>query len=195
MLREHSAALLAEVRRFVPDAPTAAPTALLAPCEDGIGAAALNKALKDRESEAVVLGARLKELRAALTAKDKRMESSSADLDATIREVRHRQLDLEFQQLKLEERVRANSELENSQRQLTAHVEEASLTARHAAIDIDACRTFPRAVRVQGGRSRSVFDAANMVAGHTTLRSPIRPGAPRSKRWHVLQRTKCPDVR
>lgn len=150
MLREHSAALLAEVRRFVPDAPTAAPTALLAPCEDGIGAAALNKALKDRESEAVVLGARLKELRAALTAKDKRMESSSADLDATIREVRHRQLDLEFQQLKLEERVRANSELENSQRQLTAHVEEASLTARHAAIDIDACRTFPRAVRVQG---------------------------------------------
>lgn len=150
MLAEHSASLLAEVRRLVPDTPIAVLTAPSALCEDGIGAASLAKALGDRESEVLALEARLGELRAALTAKDKRMEFLSTNLDATIREVRHRQLDLEFQQLKLEERVRANSELENSQRQLTAQVEEASLTARHAAIDVDACRTTPRAVRVQG---------------------------------------------
>lgn len=154
MLVEHSAALLAEVRRLVPDAPTAAPTvAPVAPCEDGIGTVALAKALADRESEAGSLETRLADLRAALMAKDKRMELLSTDLDATVREVRHRQLDLEFQQLKLEERVRANSDLEHAQRHLTAQVEEASLTARHAAIDADACLTAPRALRVQGSLS------------------------------------------
>jgi len=65
-----------------------------------------------------------------------------------MREVRHRQLDLEFQQLKLEERVRSNAELEQQQRHLAVCAEEASLSARHAAID--AAAMTPRSFRAQG---------------------------------------------
>merc|ERR1711957_556305 len=83
-----------------------------------------------------------------LASKDKRVADLGGDLDAAMREVRHRQLDLEFQQLKLEERVRSNAELENQQRNLTARVEEASLQARHAAID--AAVMTPRTMRAQG---------------------------------------------
>jgi len=72
------------------------------------------------------------------------------ELDRTVREVRHKQLDLEFQQLKLEERVRCNAELEQSQRKLTQRVEEASLNSRHAALDVEMCLATPRTLRAQG---------------------------------------------
>jgi hypothetical protein len=64
--------------------------------------------------------------------------------------VRHRQLDLEFQQLKLEERTRCNNDLEQAHRSLTARVEDANRDSRHAALDVDLGRTTPRSARVQG---------------------------------------------
>ncbi|CAJ1338993.1 unnamed protein product, partial [Effrenium voratum] len=94
---------------------------------------------------------RLAELQADLSAKDKKVSELGGELDVTMREVRHRQLDLEFQQLKLEEKVRNNAELEQAQRVLTARVEEATLQARHAALEADLGRYTPRgALHAQG---------------------------------------------
>merc|ERR1719336_2176087 len=92
----------------------------------------LTRTLTERDNEVQALEKQLDELQEVLADKDRRVEELTGELDKTVREVRHKQLDLEFQQLKLEERVRSNSELEQAQRKLTAHVEEASLNARHA---------------------------------------------------------------
>lgn len=155
MLADHSKAVLSEVRRVVAAAPpplsaSAAPLALHAPGDGGVGAGVLAEVLGARDREVAELEARLEELTGQLGAKDQGVEALSADLDRTMREVRHRQLDLEFHQLKLEEKVRTNAEMEQVQRKLAAQVEDASLSARHAALDVETCRTTPRAVRVQG---------------------------------------------
>lgn len=117
-----------------------------------IDTAVLTQALMERDHEVKELEARLASLQEQLAVKDKRVGDLGVELDGTMREVRHRQLDLEFQQLKLEERVRSNAEMEQLQRNLTARVEEAGLTARHAALDVDISRNMntPRAMRVQG---------------------------------------------
>jgi len=117
---------------------------------DTIDVGTLARGLTERDCEVQALEKQLDELQIVLAEKDRRVEELTGELDKTVREVRHKQLDLEFQQLKLEERVRSNSELEQSQRKLTAHVEEASLNARHAALDMDMSLATPRALRAQG---------------------------------------------
>jgi len=145
LLDEHSAGVLSEVRKLLPAAGTGGGT-------DSVDMAVFTQALVDRDREVRQLEARLADLQADLAVKDRRVGDLGAQLDQTVREVRHRQLDLEFQQLKLEERVRNNTELEQLQRTLTQRAEEASLNVRHAALDIDIGRTIttPRSVRVQG---------------------------------------------
>lgn len=110
----------------------------------------LTRTLTERDNEVQVLEKQLDELQDVLADKDRRVEELTGELDKAVREVRHKQLDLEFQQLKLEERVRSNSELEQAQRKLTAHVEEATLNARHAALDMDMSVATPRTLRAQG---------------------------------------------
>merc|ERR1711971_720783 len=80
----------------------------------------LTKVLVDRDREVKDLEVKLAGLQGELAEKDKRVAELGGELDIAVREVRHRQLDLEFQQLKLEERVRTNAELEQAQRVLTA---------------------------------------------------------------------------
>jgi len=110
----------------------------------------LTRTLTERDNEVQELEKQFDELQMVLAEKDRRVEELTGELDKTVREVRHKQLDLEFQQLKLEERVRSNAELEQTQRKLTAHVEEASLNARHAALDMDVSVATPRSLRAQG---------------------------------------------
>jgi len=155
LLEEHSAGVLSEVRKMLPA--TGAGAAAGGGVAGGGGSGGdtidmglLAEALLERDREVQQLEARLTELQAHLASKDKRVAELGGELDQTVREVRHRQLDLELQQLKLEERVRSNAELEQAQRNLSARVEEASLNARHAALDLDLCRATPRAIRAQG---------------------------------------------
>eukprot|EP00747_Dinoflagellata_sp_TGD_P193561 gnl/TRDRNA2_/TRDRNA2_59894_c0_seq1.p1 gnl/TRDRNA2_/TRDRNA2_59894_c0~~gnl/TRDRNA2_/TRDRNA2_59894_c0_seq1.p1 ORF type:complete len:376 (-),score=87.15 gnl/TRDRNA2_/TRDRNA2_59894_c0_seq1:414-1541(-) len=159
LLEEHKISVLSEVRKMVSSsapAPQAAATTSGYPMPpaagtmDGFDLAVLTATLSDRDREVKALENRLAELQTHLSEKDKRVAELGVDLDTAVREVRHRQLDLEFQQLKLEERVRTNADLEQQQRNLTMRVEEASLNARHAALDADMCRNTPRSVRVQG---------------------------------------------
>mmetsp|Transcript_99673 Transcript_99673/g.281357 ORF Transcript_99673/g.281357 Transcript_99673/m.281357 type:complete len:304 (+) Transcript_99673:137-1048(+) len=156
LLEQHSNTLLTEVRKMLPaisvvdgaegcNVPSAA-----AVFGDSVDMDTLTKVLVDRDREVQQLEGRLAELQSELARKDKRVAELGGELDTAVREVRHRQLDLEFQQLKLEERVRSNTELEQAQRMLTERVEEASLSARHAALDVEMCRSTPRTVRVQG---------------------------------------------
>jgi len=143
MLDEHSAGVLSEVRKLIPSISTGV--------MDSIDAGTLTQSLHERDQEVKALEARLAELQAELSSKDKRVSDLGCELDSTMREVRHRHLDLEFQQLKLEEKVRSNAELEQAQRVLTARVEEASLHARHAALEADMGRYTPRGdMRAQG---------------------------------------------
>lgn len=136
LLEEHSAGVISEVRRLIPS--------ISSGVMDTIDVATLSQALAERDQEVKALEARFAELQADLSTKDKRVAELGGELDATLREVRHRQLDLEFQQLKLEEKVRYNTELEQAQRVLSARVEEASLQARHAALEADMNRYTPR---------------------------------------------------
>ncbi|CAK9021250.1 unnamed protein product [Durusdinium trenchii] len=136
LLEEHSAGVISEVRKLIPT--------ISSGVMDTIDVATLTQALAERDQEVKALEARFQELQADLSAKDKRVAELGGELDATLREVRHRQLDLEFQQLKLEEKVRNNAELEQAQRALSARVEEASLQARHAALEADMSRYTPR---------------------------------------------------
>lgn len=146
LLEEHSAGVVSEVRKLLPDSGMAP----AAPPGETIDMGTLTRVLAERDQEEKALEARLADLQAELVAKEKRVAELSGELDTTVREVRHRQLDLEFQQLKLEERVRSNAELEQAQQNLSARVAEASLSARHATIDADMCRFTPRAIRAQG---------------------------------------------
>lgn len=140
LLEEQSAGMLSEVRKLMPN---------LGSVDEAVDMGTLAKALSDRDSELQGLEAHLAALQADLAGKDKRVAELGSALELSMREVRHRQLDLEFQQLKLEERVRSNAELENQQRNLSARVEEASLNARHAAID-SAAMTPRGQLRAQG---------------------------------------------
>lgn len=154
LLAEHSAELLSEVRRLVQVTPAAAAHAAVAAgppsAVEGFDLEVLTQAFKERDAEVKTLEARLAELQSQLAVKDQRVAELGGELDKTLREVRHRQLDLEFQQLKLEERVRSNGELEQAQRCLSARVEEASLTAKHAALDMEMRLNTPRSIRAQG---------------------------------------------
>lgn len=143
ILEEHSASVIEEVQKILPTAGTGAET---------IDMGVLAEALLERDREVQKLETRLAELQANLADKDRRVADLGCELDATVREVRHRQLDLELQQLKLEERVRSNAELEMVQRSLSMRVEEAALNARHAALDLDLSRSLstPRGIRAQG---------------------------------------------
>lgn len=143
LLQQHSAGMMDEVRKLMPSLSSSAGGG-----GDAVDMGTLAKALSERDNEVQTLEARLAALQADLASKDKRVADLGGDLDTAMREVRHRQLDLEFQQLKLEERVRSNAELEQQQRTLMNRVEEASLNARHAAIDATAMT--PRTMRMQG---------------------------------------------
>mmetsp|Transcript_15554 Transcript_15554/g.35634 ORF Transcript_15554/g.35634 Transcript_15554/m.35634 type:complete len:272 (-) Transcript_15554:131-946(-) len=161
ILAEHGANVVAEVRELLVKEQQ--------PSSDSIDAATLTSVLAERDQEVNKLEAELAQLQEVLASKDKRVAELGADLETVVREVRHRQLDLEFQQLKLEERVRSNTELEQVQRKLAAQVEEVSLNARHAALEADSTKVTgamsPRSVRVQGTLP-------------WTLRSKRPPGAP-----------------
>lgn len=167
LLDQHSANVVSEVQKLLatktlPSAPVS--TALLpvqaqAPMTwastqpaigDAIDVNTLTQMLVERDREVQALEAHLAQLQAELTEKDRYVAELGGELDKTLREVRHKQLDLEFQQLKLEERVRSNAELEQTQRVLTARVEEASLKSRHAALDADMSLLTPRGLRAQG---------------------------------------------
>lgn len=142
MMQEHTAGILAEVQKALLGGGASG---------DGLDVSALTLLLSERDKEVQALEAKLSGLNAELGCKDQRMADLSGELDAAVREVRHRQLDLEFQQLKLEERVRSNAELEQSQRALAARVEEAGLQARHAALDAEmGSMGTPRSIRAQG---------------------------------------------
>lgn len=146
MLNEHSAAVVADVQKMLPrDSSLPA-----AGAGDTLDLTSLAFALSERDKEVQALEAKLAGLQSELSAKDQRVAELGGELDAAVREVRHRQLDLEFQQLKLEERVRTNAELEQAKRSLTARVEEASLNARHAALDAEMGNMTPRSLQAQG---------------------------------------------
>lgn len=162
LLAEHSMGVMSEVQRMLPPAPAAYAGALppaaaaldsgwaTLPASEGIDMAALTQALVDRDREVQRLEERLSGLQTELRTRDDRVSQLTEELDQTVREVRHRQLDLEFHQLKLEERVRANAELEQLQGVLSSRVEEASLSARHAALDMNMPPMTPRSLRAQG---------------------------------------------
>eukprot|EP00931_Biecheleriopsis_adriatica_P102755 TRINITY_DN77690_c0_g1_i1.p1 TRINITY_DN77690_c0_g1~~TRINITY_DN77690_c0_g1_i1.p1 ORF type:complete len:265 (-),score=66.87 TRINITY_DN77690_c0_g1_i1:154-873(-) len=144
LLQDHSDSVMSEVRKMIPS--------ISSGVMQSVDVATLSQALMERDQEVKALEARLSSLNADLSAKDRQVMELGGELDAVLREVRHRQLDLEFQQLKLEEKVRGNAELEQAQRALTARVEEASLNARHAALEADMGRYTPRGgnLRAQG---------------------------------------------
>lgn len=161
LLQDHSVEILNEVRKLLPSPATfpalPAPGLSIDPStvQAGLQSGALNlevltQILAQRDQEVKGLEAHLSELQDQLSAKDRRIMDLNGELDCAIREVRHRQLDLEFQQLKLEECVRSNNELEQAHRSLTTRVEEANRDTRHAALDIDLARSLPRTARVQG---------------------------------------------
>ncbi|CAE8716858.1 unnamed protein product [Polarella glacialis] len=142
LMEEHSESVMSEVRKMIPNISNG--------IMDSIDIGTLTQALTERDQEVKALEARLTSLNSELAQKDTRAAVLGNELDTTLREVRHRQLDLEFQQLKLEERVRNNAELEQAQRVLSARVEEATLNARHAALEADMGRYTPRTMRAQG---------------------------------------------
>eukprot|EP00933_Yihiella_yeosuensis_P062772 TRINITY_DN65767_c0_g1_i1.p1 TRINITY_DN65767_c0_g1~~TRINITY_DN65767_c0_g1_i1.p1 ORF type:complete len:240 (+),score=67.42 TRINITY_DN65767_c0_g1_i1:63-782(+) len=142
LLAQHSAGVMEEVRKMIPS--------ISSGVMDTIDIATLTQALSERDQEVKALEEQLAGLEQDVASKEKRAAELTNELDGTLREVRHKQLDLEFQQLKLEERVRSNADLEQAQRMLAQKVEEANLQARHAAIDADAGRYTPRSMRAQG---------------------------------------------
>merc|ERR1711879_109664 len=136
--------MLAEVRRMLPS------MGVESNAECGAAMDLLTRAVAMRDQEVKELETKLASMQADLSTKDRRVADLSGELDVALREKRHRQLDLEFQQLKLEERVRSNVELEQAQQSLVMRVNEAGLNARHAALDADLDRTMAGTVRVQG---------------------------------------------
>merc|ERR1711959_788087 len=131
ILDDHSAAVVSQVSCI-------APYIGMSSCgAETLDLDTLTKVLAVRDEEVKELELRLSTVQAELCAKDRRAADLSGELDLAVREMRHRQLDLEFQQMKIEETVRSNAEMEQAQRTLAARVEEAGLNARHAALDID----------------------------------------------------------
>lgn len=146
LLEDHSSAVVSEVRRMAPYMGMSSNGG----GGEGLDLETLTKVLAARDDEVKELEGRLSEMQAELSAKDRRVADLGGELDLAIREVRHRQLDLEFQQLKLDETVRNNTEMEQAAKTLAARVDEASLNARHAALDIDMGRNMPGLMRAQG---------------------------------------------
>jgi len=144
LLEDHSSAVVTEVRKMAPY------IGMSSNGEETLDLEILTKVLASRDEEVKELEARLSIFQAELSAKDRRVADLGGELDLTVREVRHRQLDLEFQQLKLDETVRNNAEMEQAQKSLVARVEQAGLNARHAALDIDMARMMPGLGRMQG---------------------------------------------
>lgn len=169
VLAQHSAAVLAEIRRMLEGG--GSPTLPAPPQEAGsaVDMGVLAHVLAERDHEVRALEARLEALQAELAVKDQHVAELGGELDATVREVRHKQLDLEFQQLKLEERIRGNAELEQTQRNLMVRVEEASLNARHAALDLEMARSGSAS-----GAAPEGFAAGAMSPGVMTPRGALR---------------------
>lgn len=173
LLEEHSAGVLDEVRKLVnfPEKAALSISSTVgtinaeAQLQGSLNLEMLTQVLTQRDQEVKELEASLAGLQDRLLAKDSRVMELNSELEVTTREVRHRSLDLEFQQLKLEERMRSNKELELAHRSLTARVEDVSREARHAALDIDLGHSPPRTARVQGSlpwmlrKSRPTSDA------------------------------------
>lgn len=115
----------------------------------GVGTEALGQALAERDREAACLEARLAELHGTLAAKEQRANSLSTELEDVVRQVRHQKLDLEFQMLKLEERLRSNAEAELAQRACEARPQRST-----EDLSLGMCRGLPAAspitMRLQG---------------------------------------------
>lgn len=154
MLDSHSQALLGEVRRMLPAGgwDSVVSHGAVDASGSGLDPDGLARMLAERQGEVKGLEKQLADLQVQLAAKDRRAMELGTELDAAVREVRHKQLDLEFQQLKLEERVRSNADLEQVQRVLSARVAEVSLQSGHTALYVEANRNplTPRSLRVQG---------------------------------------------
>lgn len=145
LLENHSATVSAEVCKIMPCADSSSNCG-----GDAIDLEGLHQVLAARDEEVKDLEVRLTSIQAELSTKDRRVADLGSELDVAIRQVRHRQLDLEFQHLKLEEMVRANTDMEQAQRQIVSRAEEASLNARHAAVETDTGRILQGLNRVQG---------------------------------------------
>lgn len=181
MLQEHSADVLNEVRKLIPNGQQNA--SQQAAQSGSLSLEVLTAMLAQRDQEVKSMEEYLAELQSQLEAKDQRVADLGNELEGALREVRHRQLDLEFQQLKLEERVRTNTELEQAQRSLMAQVEEASLNSRHAALEVDLGRKSPRSARVQGSlpwmlrKTRQPWDRYDALTDKSAGREAKAPAA------------------
>jgi len=150
LLQDYSANMLAEVHQLLlqPDSspPSEAPWA----STETLDMQLLASTLVDRDRQVRQLEEQLAGLQAELAHKEQRVAHFDEELAEATRLLRHRQLDLELQQLRLEERVRSNAELEQAQRTLSTRVEEVHWSARHAAIDLQLAPMTPRSLRAQG---------------------------------------------
>lgn len=109
----------------------------------------LASVIGSRDIEVRLLEAELEELHAILADRDARVEALGEEVNNAVRQVRHRQLDLEYHHLKLEDRIRANTELESSKQALTMEIDRLQLEQRHAEIDLDSSRGS-ELLRIQG---------------------------------------------
>lgn len=132
LLNQHSVNLMAEVGKVLPY--------IGAVTDGGVTVDTLTQILAMRDQQVKELETELGQLQAELAAKGRRVSDLTGELDMALREVRHKQLDVEFQQLKLEERIRGNAELELKQKGLLMRVEEAGMNAKHAALDVEMGR-------------------------------------------------------
>lgn len=117
ILEQHTATVLSEVQRLLPALAQQAGGSELDP-------STLTDLLVQRDEEVRQLEEELRELQGILASKDQRVAQLDADLAVAVREKKHRQLDVEFQHVRLEERLRGNAELEASQRVILAQLEE-----------------------------------------------------------------------
>lgn len=136
MLADHSMSVLSEAQKMLAAADVPGRS-------EGEDMGVLAGMLADRDDEVKQLEEQLAGLQAELATKDRRVADLCGELEPVLREVGHRQLDLEVQQQKLEERVRSNAELEQVQRSLATRLEEVSLSASHAVLDLQMSQTSP----------------------------------------------------
>jgi len=179
VLAHHGEAVLGEVRRLVSASTTAAGVRGVAPMEaSGGDVAFLAEVLRRRDDEVGQLEAQLQALQAQLAEKDEHVFNLRGQLDHTIREVRHRQLDLEFIQTKLEERMRVNVEAEAAQRVMASRIEELSLMAKHCAVDSETCAASSGlSVHAQGAlpwsvRKQRLLPGLNMAGMQQVVPAP-----------------------
>jgi len=121
--------------------------------DDVLSVELLSKAFMERNSEMERLDSEYSAMRNELLVQDTFIAELSNELEMTLREVRHRRLDLELHQLKLEERIRSNAELEQIQRNMSTRIEELGVVARHAELAAASCSSScspSGVVRAQG---------------------------------------------